>query len=105
MRSLIPLAICVAFAACGSADSNSETLTLRDGTYTEDEYRSEIRTFLVGIDASAFCQSLNGLSNEEVSAALKAHNDDLGRTPKQEADPDDDRRATEIILEECDRIT
>lgn len=94
----------ILLAAC-SGGSEKTALRLRGGTYTEDEYRTEIRSFLTGMsDSAKFCGSLKGLSNREVADTLKAINDRRSVTPKQDANPADEERAAAIVLEECARI-
>jgi len=88
-------------AACSGSDSE-DSFTLSGGTYTEDEFRTEMRAFLLNTDAEAFCQQLTDLSGREIADALIAFN--RGTTPIQSPNPDDEARAGEIVKEECGRI-
>lgn len=101
MRWVIALAL---LAACSSNNLSNDELVLGGGTYTEEEFRLEIRAFLTGFDSAAFCDSLSGLDGQEVAETLTKINRDRGVTPVQEPDPDDIAPAGDIVIEECNRI-
>ena len=103
----------VLLAACGGGDGDSEERVLRlsHGDYPEGEYRLMIRAGALNnpVGTENFCDGLEGLSSEDAIDALIAAAEErdargLGREVIQEADPDDDRRAATIIVEECERI-
>lgn len=106
MRFLIPLVIGVLLVACGGGGDTENTLSLRGGDTTEEQFRTDMRAFLIGgvDDAKAFCDSLDGLSNTEIAETLKAVNEKRGVIPKQSPDPADEAIAGGIVKEECNRI-
>ncbi|HXG36562.1 MAG TPA: hypothetical protein VNL15_06310 [Dehalococcoidia bacterium] len=107
MRALVlaPLILALVIIACSRGDdSESRTLRLPRGDVSEEQLRNELRGFLVQPGAKEFCESLKGLSALDVADALRAYNAQLGITPVQEADRDDQKRAGEIVQQECNRI-
>lgn len=97
----------LALAACGGNGGTDEArmLVLPGGTLSEAELRPAWRAWLAGIDSEAFCKSLAGLSDTEVSDTLRQFNLARGTEAKQTAVPADAARAGAIMKEECDRIT
>jgi hypothetical protein len=113
MRFVLVLIAALSVVACGGGDNGSSgdggadaqgSLTLRGGEYTEEEFRTEIRSLLSTVDSDVICASLAGLSGRQVADALGVVSEQQGVTPFQEPDPDDEARAGEILLEECERI-
>jgi hypothetical protein len=113
MRFVLVFIAALSVFACGGGDNDGSgdgggdaqgSLTLRGGTYTEEEFRTEIRALLISVDSDIICASLAGLSGRQVADALKVVNDQQGVTPFQDPDPNDEARAGEILLEECNRI-
>ena len=102
--------------ACSGSDGDSDdrVLELRGYDITEQDYQTTIRLrFLNPLDASV-CDSLVGLSPEDVVelATLEIETNPQEPPspratvkPDQLGDPDDRERAAEIILEECDRLS
>jgi hypothetical protein len=112
MRFVLALIAALLVLSCGGGDSGGSgdgggdaqgSLTLRGGNYTEEEFRTEIRSLLSTVDSDIICASLEGLSGRQVADALEVVSEQQGVTPFQDPDPDDEARAGEILLEECDR--
>jgi hypothetical protein len=113
MRFVLVLIAALSVVACGGGDNGDNgdgggeaqgSLNLRGGTYTEEEFRTEIRSLLSTVDSDIICASLAGLSGREVADALEVVTRQQGITPFQDGDPDDEARAGEILLEECNRM-
>lgn len=103
MRYIV-IVLLLAVAACGSSEEGDDTLTLWTRDYTADEYRTEIRAFLIG--NTVLCHALDGLSDSEIIETVKAANEQMGQTPHpgRQADPEDAERAGGIIRDECQRV-
>jgi hypothetical protein len=112
MRFVLVIIAALSVLACGGGDNGGSggggdaqgSLNLRGGTYTEEEFRTEIRSLLSTVDSDIICASLEGLSGRQVADALDVVTRQQGITPFQDGDPDDEARAGEILLEECNRI-
>jgi hypothetical protein len=90
---------------CGGGSDIERLLVLGGGTFTEAEFRLEVRAGFVGsLSAESFCAGLEGLSDEEAADVIRIAQEREGATPAQEARPADQVRAATIVKEECKRI-
>ena len=109
--SLIVMILLVACGGGASSDDNVLQFTGRDET--EANFRGRVRDILLTPPGQSICTGLRGLSPEEAAEVLRSDDDDddasqfAGATakPGQSADPKDLRRAAEIVLQECGRLT
>ncbi len=128
---LAALGLSLALTACGGG--GDRLLTLHSGEVSEDDYRTSLRTSMLGLGAVSQCVSLRGLSGKETFEALanaqanasSVPDVDLSRMSAAELEDrlatlealrdeltalatvavsDDGARAGEIIQEECARI-
>lgn len=98
------LAVAALAVACsGSNEPSERILHLGGGDFTESEARTETRAFLMRPGAESFCQSLEGLSNEEIAEVMADIKEEAG-TDIQEAVWEDRVIAAGILKEECERI-
>ena len=90
MRFVLALIAALSVLSCGGGDSGGSgdgggdtqgSLTLRGGNYTEEEFRTEIRSLLSTVDSDIICASLEGLSGRQVADALAVVSEQQGVTP------------------------
>jgi hypothetical protein len=120
----------LAVFGCGGGGGD-ETLHLRDGDISREDYVTFYRSFLESLGTPAFCPKIQGLSVDEV---LEAATEDSGpgssavpsekrtvtidvwgpvfesaegfqKVPGQTPDPDDAREVAQIVIDECERIS
>ena len=103
MRGIIVIALAgVLLVGCGGASNTAEnTLRLGGKTYTESEYRQQVRADLSGVaedpETEGFCRSLQGLSDDDAFMVIMG--------PSQISLPVTDQlRAAALYREECARF-
>jgi hypothetical protein len=110
IKCVVTLALVLAAVACGSGD---ETLHLRGGDISRADYRDHVRELLLLPIFRDICDSIQGLSTEEVYETLRSEGDDPGGVdhpgfkpvPDQQAERDSGLAAAGIVRDECRRIT
>jgi len=112
ISALVGTALMLGVACGGSSKpisvipgTDTRILHLATGNYTEIHIQAEVR--FGGELTPASCTAFKGLDAQDIIDTLNAQPG--GRTWEkpviQEANPDDDLRQMELILEECDRLT
>lgn len=96
----------ISTAAANGSRSGPRILHLRAGDIAESEALAGMRSYLLDpVAANSFCKPLAGLTAPEVTTTLRraASSEDHPLPTVQVANPADELRYAEIVVQECDR--
>jgi len=106
------IAISVIGCSGGSSGDSNNVLQFTGRDETEANFRGRIRELMLSPAGQSICTGLRGLSAQEATEVLRSGaasdaSQFAGSTPKpgQQADEKDLRRAAEIVLDECKRLS